>query len=669
MRIPQMLFTAALVVAAPVQADDATQPEEVVVQSPRQRDTEPSERTRELQSVPGTFGDPLQAIYALPGVVPSTEFGGQPAVRGSGPEDNAYLIDSLPASYVFHDFGNSIFEESLIQDFGLVTAGHGAAYGKATGAVFDVRLRDPRPGKLTWSGELSGLQAATMVEGGITERQSFYVSTRQSLYNLVIPTDEQQSKDDTRFRQAPRSTDYQAKYVWNISPRQRLQLLAIGASDQTALDFGANSDVALVDPGTTGTSSIDTRFDSQSLRWDYEDGRDRIETAVGLLRESRLDRRGSGRESVDIGIDGTTARANWQRALTPRHRLAVGLDSTRQVFDYDVRSRYRSCTAFSPDCATDFGPVVNARGRQTIDTHAGWLQDTYSPLAALTLTLGLRYTDEAYLGDTLVEPRAALQWRLNPQWEMHGSWGRYHQLPNVVEMIPVFGNPGLEAPRATHYVAGVGYGAEQRWSVTADVYYKDLDKLVLDVTDGAQYRNLARGTAWGTELLVRRNAIDVDDRLTGWFTLSASRTTRENTLTGLESRFDYDTPVVANLVANYRLGAKWTVGARWNFRSGYPYTAITGNAPNPDFPGYYLPVYGPLNGERARDYHRLDLRAERRFSRGRLQGKVFFDLINAYGRENGGSVTYKAKAGTRDYVLEEDESLPMFPSIGIRLSY
>ena len=618
----QALFTATLAATAPAQAADDTQLDEVIVQSQRPHDTtEPSQRTRELQGVPGTFGDPLQAIYALPGVVPSSEFGGQPAVRGSGPRDNAYYIDSLPASYVFHDFGNSIFEESLIQDFGLTTAGQGAAYGMATGAVFDVRLRDPRPGDLVWSGELSGLQAASMIEGGITERQSFYLSSRQSLYHLVMPTDEEQSKDDRRFTSDPRSTDYQAKYVWQISPRQRLSLLAIGASDATAIDFGTKSDEALLDPGSTGTSSLDTRFRSESLRWDYDDGRNRIETAFGLLREDRLDRRGGGRELVDVGVDSTTARVNWQRALTPRHRLTVGLDSTRQAFEYDVRARYRSCTAFSPNCATDLGPLVTVRGNQDIDTHAAWLQDAWSPTSSLTFTLGLRYTDQAYLDETRLEPRLAAQWRASPDWELHASWGEYHQLPEIVEMIPVFGNPRLDAPRATHYVVGLGHGAEQRWSWTADLYYKDLDKLVLDVTDGAQYRNLARGTAWGAELMVRRNALDSSDRLSGWFTLSASRTERRNSLTGLESRFDYDTPIVANLVANYRLGSKWTAGVRWNFRSGYPYTAITGNTPNPDFPGFYLPVYGKLNGARARDYHRLDLRLERPFTARQAAGQ------------------------------------------------
>ncbi len=46
-------------------------------------------------------------------------------MRGSGPDDNAFIVDFLPASYIFHDFGHSIFNENLIRDFGLKAAGFG----------------------------------------------------------------------------------------------------------------------------------------------------------------------------------------------------------------------------------------------------------------------------------------------------------------------------------------------------------------------------------------------------------------------------------------------------------------------------------------------------------------------------------------------------------------
>jgi TonB dependent receptor len=664
-----------MVLAAPQWAHASTEviEQEVVVTAARHADanTEPSQQTRQLLDVPGSLGDPLQAVYSLPGVVQTSDDGGQPAVRGSGPQDNAYLIDSLPASFVFHDFGNSIFEESLIQDFGLLTAGYGPRYGKATGAVFDIRLRQPRTQPLKYTLEASALRATAMVEGGLSDNQAFYVSYRESLYHLILPyvEQDQQKNDDTKFVQYPRSRDFQAKYVWNINAQQRLSLLTLGAQDKTALNYGKNSDVALLDPGSTGTSSIDTRFASQAISWRYDDGITQLNSALGYLRESRRDRVANGKEYADIDTDEWSLKSSYERALGTRQTGVAGVELYDQVFHYRVNARYRSCSAFSPECATDPGELVQARDQQTMRSQAVFAQDTLTLFNKLSVTAGWRYSHNQYLQETHLEPRASFTLPLTSPWELHGSWGRYHQLPEIVQMIPVFGNPQLRSLRATHYVTGVSYAAGQRITWNADVYYKQLRKLVVDVSDGSQYQNQAHGTAYGAELMVRRNLLHPQDRFYGWFTLSLSRTQRENDLRNQTIRFDYDTPLVVNLVGNYRFGPQWSAGMRWNFRSGYPYTPITGNVENPDFPGYYVPVYGPLNSARAAAYHRLDLRVERQFGHGRFKGSYFFDLINAYARNNGGAVVYKPIPGTRDYRLETTDSLPLIPAAGIRINF
>jgi hypothetical protein len=102
--------------------------EKVIVTGGRVRESEATLQTEKLLDIPGSFGDPLQAIYSLPGVVQTEEAGGAPAVRGSGPDDNAFLIDFLPAGYVFHDFGFSIFNDNIIRDFGVKSAGFGPRY-------------------------------------------------------------------------------------------------------------------------------------------------------------------------------------------------------------------------------------------------------------------------------------------------------------------------------------------------------------------------------------------------------------------------------------------------------------------------------------------------------------------------------------------------------------
>ncbi|HEX7062237.1 MAG TPA: hypothetical protein VF200_09710 [Woeseiaceae bacterium] len=106
---------------------------------------------------------------------------------------------------------------------------------------------------------------------------------------------------------------------------------------------------------------------------------------------------------------------------------------------------------------------------------------------------------------------------------------------------------------------------------------------------------------------------------------------------GRTVKFDTDTPVIANIVLNYQLTPTWNLGLRWQYRSGLPYTPIVGNEENPDYPGFYRPVYGDLNAERAGAYHRLDVRFERPVRMARAEGLFYVDIVNAYGRRNTGA--------------------------------
>ncbi|MBM0107387.1 TonB-dependent receptor [Steroidobacter sp. S1-65] len=632
------------------------------------RTSEPTEQTMKLLKVPGGFGDPLQAIYSLPGVVATDEAGGAPAVRGSGPQDNAFIVDFLPASYIFHDFGHSIFNENLIRDFGLKAAGFGSRYGRATGAVFDVSLRDPRIQPLRTTIDASILRAGAMIEGGVGKNQSFYVAARSSVIDKLLDASdyEPDEEDDLSFDQFPKDHDYQMKYLWRLGSRHRLEASAIGARDEAAATFGARSDDALLDPGTVGRASIDREFSSQAVRWIFDGGAHRLQTALGHLGESRLNKQGNGAEFLDIDTDEWTFRSQYDYRLSSAHTLSAGVEYRRSTHDYGLRLRYRSCTSFSPECETDKGEMTELDDEQEIETADAYVEDIWTLAPGVTLTSGVHFARNEYLDESHAEPRIAARWQLSPALELHASWGRYHQLPEIEQIVPVFGNPTLASPEAMHYVFGGTIRPDELWSITADVYYKDLRNVVVDVPEPTMYVNAATGKAYGAELLVNR---DAGERWYGWLSVSASKTERRNELTGESIPFDYDVPVVANLVLNYRISSRWEAGLRWNLRSGMPYSPIIGNKPNPDYPGYYLPVYGELNSERAKPYHRLDLRIEHTFDYGRVEGSYYLDIINAYARKNGGAVRYEATEGSSNYRLEEEEGLPFFPSFGVKITF
>jgi outer membrane receptor protein involved in Fe transport len=268
------------------------------------------------------------------------------------------------------------------------------------------------------------------------------------------------------------------------------------------------------------------------------------------------------------------------------------------------------------------------------------------------------------LDDEFLEPRVAAVWRYRPAWELRASWGQYHQLPAIQQIVPVFGNPELRSLKATHRVLGVMHELGEDWSITAEVYRKDLDDLVVEVDAPVNYVNDATGEAHGLEIMIERESAA---RWYGWATFSVARTKRRHGLTGLASRFDTDTPVIANVVASYALTPIWTIGFRWQYRSGMPYTPIVGNEENPDFSGFYRPVYGELNTARADAYHRLDLRLERPIRLGRAAGFFYVDIVNAYARTNTGAATYEPVPNSAEYRLVEENGLPFLPSVGFKV--
>ncbi|MCK5921452.1 MAG: hypothetical protein KAG66_10965, partial [Methylococcales bacterium] len=76
-----------------------------------------------LKTVPGSGGDPLRAIQSMPGIAVPDDGSAEPAVRGSRPEDNLYLVDFLPAGYLFHFGGSvSVFNDELVDVFNLYPA-------------------------------------------------------------------------------------------------------------------------------------------------------------------------------------------------------------------------------------------------------------------------------------------------------------------------------------------------------------------------------------------------------------------------------------------------------------------------------------------------------------------------------------------------------------------
>ena len=122
----------------------------------------------------------------------------------------------------------------------------------------------------------------------------------------------------------------------------------------------------------------------------------------------------------------------------------------------------------------------------------------------------------------------------------------------------------------------------------------------------------------------------------------------------------------------YRLGEKWEFNWLWTWHTGWPATAIVGEAfPVPGQGLEIQEIIGPFYEERYSDYHRLDLRISRR-SKIKLGTLTFFlDVQNLYDRGNIAGIDLdeenfeRLPDGRLLVTYGETEWLGIIPSFGV----
>ncbi len=664
-------------IAAETTSDKKTDKEDIevieVTSKRNQANSEMTEQTEQLMSVAGIGNDPLSAVYSLPGIVYAGGDTGSPAVRGSSPDDNAFYIDDMPVGYIFHLFGDSIFNENLIQDFALHPAAFGSEYGNATGGIFDVKLRDPRQQDIETTIDLSMLKSGFMIEGETFEEQAFYVSYRRSQIHLFLPEGEEE--DGYTIFKAPVSEDYQGKYQWLIGDAHKLTLSASGASDTGGINISEESESGKLDPDSIGDFKITTKFDSQNLSWQYYGDEQKImQLVAGHTVNNTSQIFGQG-QFIEINEEVFHVRFSSQITWLEDHKLGFGIDYSKADVDYSFDIIPYYCTENDADCNEKKGDRIQDIANLVDEDVAIYVHDIWKISEDWQLTLGLRAERNDYTKQDFVHPRLALDWLATDSLTIKAKAGTYSRFPDIDTALRKLGNPQIKSPQATHYSLGFDYNLNGLWFTSVDIYHKELTELPRSIDEhtpeadwGSNYTDDTSGDAQGIEWLVRR------ERESGWFgwaSLSWSQSQRTDDLTNTTADYYLDTPLVANVVINYELNERWDFGLRFTLRSGAKYTPIVGLRENPDYDDHFLPEYGELNAKTLPVYHRLDLEANYKTTYWGYDAKWTWAIINAMAQQNVSGYYYEPEDGDTltEYNISGEEDIGVFPYVGLKMTF
>jgi outer membrane receptor protein involved in Fe transport len=638
-----------------------------------QANSEMSEQTEQLMSVAGIGNDPLSAVYSLPGIVYAGSDTGSPAVRGSSPDDNAFYIDDMAVGYIFHLFGDSIFNENLIQDFTLHPAAFGSEYGNATGGVFDVQLRDPRQQEIETTIDLSMLKSGFMVEGETFEDQAFYLSYRRSQIHLFLPEGEEE--DGYTIFKAPISEDYQGKYQWLIGDAHKLTFSASGASDTGGINISEESEAGKIDPDSVGDLKITTKFDSQSLSWQYYGDEEKImQLVAGHTVNTRDQMFGQG-QFIKVDEEIYNLRFSSQITWLKGHKLGFGLDYSKANINYSFDIIPYYCTENDAACNDKKGERIQDVANLTDKDIAIYVNDIWQLSDSWQLTAGLRAERNNYTEQNFIHPRLALDWFVADGLTINAKAGTYSRFPDVDTALNKLGNPNIKSPQATHYSLGVDYDVNGIWFTSLDIYHKQLTELPRSIDENSaeedfelHYTNDTSGDAQGVEWLVRHER---NDGWFGWVSLSWSQSQRTDDLTNITTDYYLDTPLVANVVVNYELNERWDFGLRFTLRSGAKYTPIVGLRENPDYEDNFLADYGELNAKTLPVYHRLDLEANYKTTYWGYDAKWTWAIINAMAQKNVSGYYYEPSDDDTltQYNISGEEDIGVFPYVGLKMSF
>ncbi|HEY7773762.1 MAG TPA: TonB-dependent receptor [Marinagarivorans sp.] len=649
--------------------------EEIIVLGDRKGDfTIITENAQKLVDVPGAIGDPLSAVFSLPGVVPSGN-GGEPAVRGSSPADNLYTVDFLPAGYIFHNFSSSIFSEYILQDFQLYSAGFGPSYSNVTGATFDITLRDPKNQRLGGTVDLSLLRSGLFLEGGVTENSAFYLSARKSLIHLIVDeqTDQEAEEDGEGIRviEAPQDEDYQFKYVWDISDSHQLAFSANGATDYVEAELTRQADFVAVNPDFAGNAKIEQDYDGQQVVYQYLGNT--ISSAKLAVGRNSLDGKtywGDGYHSF-FNIDNNLLKGEMNFEIFDDHVLTLGSQLVDGEYTLDYEGVLLLCSEDKQDqCGSAERVRVSAVDTLDIRESTFYINDTWHVTDRTRIDLGVQSYYNDLTEETLTLPRVGLGFQATRDLELNARYGHYARLPEIELAFPSIGNPDLPTAKAKHSVIGLKKLYSEGWSWNLELYHKTLSDLAIansDASSGEYYINALEGEASGLDLLINK---DLTDKWYGWLALSYGKSERTNILTNETRDYYLDTPWLATWVMNYQFRDNMDIGWRWSLRSGEAYTPIIGLEAREE--DVIVPVYGEPFSGRLPTYSRLDIRYKWDFNIGRFPSALIVDVINALDQENidGRNLDYdKIEDENSPVVTEDTAGLGIIPTVGFRISF
>jgi TonB family protein len=632
---------------------------------------------RTLETVPGTFGDPIRVVETLPGVARSSFASSMLIIRGAMPGDSNVYIDGVPVPLLYHFFnGPSVLNPNFLESIEYYPGNFPARYGDAIAGIVDVEAK--RRAVDGWSGEvdINLLNAAGYLEGPIGEKAGFRVGARRSYVDGVIAAALAISGEEG-MAIAPAYYDMQAQLYFNPDARNTLSLLWVGSHD--AIDL-----VAEGEEEEDTDISLATRQDFHRIILDWKHVGEKYSVKVrpfwgfdGLFIDTK---------GIDVDIDVHWVGGRAEAEYRPWDWLTIkpGTEAGAVIGDFSgqipvPREYYIPGEQVS---GVGWGRTTEVMPMKIGDDFVVWssyLELQVRPWQRLNIIPGFHGELYQHSGGNIWmwDPRLAVRLDVGGGVTLKGGVGRYSMAPDPQYTDDTYGNPDLSYQWAMHYSGGVEWQFRDWFSVDLlGFYVRRYDLAVstaaVETKAGEVEQTMATNDGWGRsygmEAMLRFTSTQ---RFYGWIAYTLSRTELAGFAEtgGTQAQADqsneltlspWDQTHILSAVGSVKLGRGWETGLRVRLVSGNPTTPIIGSRYVGDS-SYYLPVTGTPYSGRLDPFFQVDVRVEKTWTFERWLLSLYLDIQNVTNHSN-------SEFEIWDYRFRESwvvPGIPFLPSLGI----
>ncbi|MCX6164887.1 MAG: TonB-dependent receptor [Ignavibacteriae bacterium] len=595
----------------------------------------------EVRRSPGAAEDISRMLQTAPGVSLVNDQRNDLIVRGGSPSENLFLIDGIEIPNINH-YGSQgttggpigFINLKFIREADIYTGGFISKYGDKLSSVVDIKFRDGSKTNYINNVDFNMAGFGGLFEGPISKKSSYLFSIRRSYLDLL--------KSAIRLTAVPNYWDMNLKLDYKFDNNNMLSLIGFGAIDKINLkadentsvnDWPYNSDdrTNTYTAGLNYTKLFNKGYLQTVLSNSYTDYYDDIIFATTGKREYYND---SYENTTNLKLD-----LNYK--LNKYMTVNFGAGWKYITFKNDMFAIADTTPEGYPIPEMRFNSKLNANKYYS---SVNLTSKLFNEKIILNTGVRVDYFDYIRLKSTF-SPRFGISYKVLPTTSINASFGIFNQTPEYIWIASNQQNKNLNSIKCEHYVLGVEHLFTSSLNAIVEVYEKRYNGYPVSIDDpryilidgGANYGpNLVGASTSAGSGYVRGLDISLQKKLTGngfygLITYSYSKS-GFTALAGGEKPAAFDPTNQFTIIAGYQVADDWLIGVKFKYAGGRPYTPF--NVEKSKQLGRGVWEMDKFNGERYIDYHRLDLRVDKKFYYKMATITAYLELQNVYNREN-----------------------------------